>query len=125
MKTMEQERAAFALKKVKAFESESEEKQKQYRSYANSFPFMIHANGLGQAAAFYHSKGKEDVHYELYKLLSEWLCHGKFALFPKQNDLLDGITENPMETYLAAQTEAMLLMAWVQRFARAFLKGED
>ncbi|RMF43856.1 MAG: type III-B CRISPR module-associated protein Cmr5 [Deltaproteobacteria bacterium] len=125
MKTMEQERAAFALAKVRPWATKSDEQQKQFRSYANSFPFMIRANGLGQAAAFYRSKGKSDPHYDLYEILSEWLCQSRFALFEKQTDLLDAITENDMQVYMAAQTEALLLMSWVQRFARAFLKSEE
>ena len=126
MKTMEQERAAFALAKVRAWENKPDEKQKQFRSYANSFPFMIRANGLGQAAAFYRSKGKDDPHYDLYEILSEWLCqHPRLVHFRGQKDLLDAITSHDMQVYMAAQTEALLFMSWVQRFARAFLKTED
>ncbi len=73
--TMQQQRAAYALKKVKnASEHLSLKEQKEYKSYASQLPAMIHMNGLGQAAAFFRSKGKEDTHFELYKVLSEWLC---------------------------------------------------
>ncbi|MEN9847551.1 MAG: type module-associated protein Cmr5 [Pseudomonadota bacterium] len=114
--TMQQKRAKFALDEItKAIKSV---KQKEYKSYAASMPFMIKANGLGQTAAFYYSKG--GTHKELYTLLSEWL---KQEIF-KGKDLLTGITESDMHTYLAAQAEALVFLQWVKQFANAFMDEE-
>jgi CRISPR-associated protein Cmr5 len=93
---------------------------------------MIHANGLGQAAAFYRSKGKESTHFLLYQLLSDWLTgnvniegfNKKTQPFHKHKDLLDGITNENMSVYIVAQAEAMVFMDWVKKFADAFMQGE-
>ena len=62
-KTIQQERAAFALEEVGAINKRIQEiaagndrdkiKASEYKSYASGFPAMIQMNGLGQAAAFY------------------------------------------------------------------------
>jgi CRISPR-associated protein Cmr5 len=117
MQTMQQQRAAFALERVKADLNETQNKS-EYKSQASALPFMIHANGLGQTAAFYYSKGK-GAHRQLYKLLSDWLTK-ESGVFNHQTDLLKAITETEMETYLLAQAEAMKLMEWVKKFATAY-----
>lgn len=135
MQTIQQQRAKFALDAVKEVaEQLTEKSKKEYQSYASALPFMIHANGLGQAAAFYRSKGKEpnDPHRLLYNLLSNWLTGenvNNLAGFQKVNqpfhkhhDLLIGITESDMHTYLAAQAEAMAFLEWVKRFADALIE---
>ena len=116
MQTMQQKRAAFALKGVK--EDLEHVDKKEYKSHAAELPFMIHASGLGQAAAFYYSKG-EGVHRRLYTLLSSWLTNKETGLFAS-GDLLACITQNDMDTYLAAQAEAMKFMEWVKNFAAAY-----
>jgi CRISPR-associated protein Cmr5 len=121
MQTIQQLRAKFALTAVEqAAKMLVEEKsKKEYKSYASALPFMIHANGLGQAAAFYRSKG--DTHQELYILLSGWLT-GEGQPLQGHKDLLAGITQSDMHTYLAAQAEAMAFLEWVKRFADALIE---
>jgi CRISPR-associated protein Cmr5 len=116
MQTMQQKRAAFALKRVK--DDLEKVDKKEYKSHAAQLPFMIHANGLGQAAAFYYSKG-QGVHRRLYNLLSNWLTNEETGVFAP-GDLLECITQANMDTYLAAQAEAMKLMEWVKSFAAAY-----
>ncbi|MEN8218346.1 MAG: type III-B CRISPR module-associated protein Cmr5 [Pseudomonadota bacterium] len=125
VQTMQQERAKFALEGV---ESASKllmpEQKKEYRSHVAGLPFMIHANGLGQTAAFFRSKGTEKADYQLlYQLLSDWLKK-EGQPFHGQNGLLEGITNSDMHTYLAAQAEAMVFMNWVRKFADAFMQEE-
>ena len=121
MQTMQQQRAKFALTAVEqaAKTLVGEQSKKEYQSYASALPFMIHANGLGQAAAFYRSKG--DTHQELYNLLSDWLI-SKGQPLHGHKDLLVGITISDMHTYLAAQAEAMAFLEWVKRFANALIE---
>jgi CRISPR-associated protein Cmr5 len=124
--TMQQQRARFALKRVQQLHGtwqDNEKKQKEFNSYAKAMPFMIHTNGLGQTAAFYRRKGKEDTYYELYQLLGDWLSQPGQP-FTDQTDLLDGITHTDMPTYLAAQAEAMLFLDWVAKFASAFMVSD-
>ncbi|MBV5310963.1 type III-B CRISPR module-associated protein Cmr5 [Chromatium okenii] len=126
-KTPEQERAAFALKGIKKLAEEWQtdlKKQKEFNSYASSMPFMIHANGLGQTAAFYRRKGTEHTYYKLYKLLGDWLNQSGRP-FANKGDLLDAITQSDQDAYLAAQIEALLFLDWVKKLASAFLARED
>ncbi len=129
--TLQQQRAAFALTRIKALAVEwandakkQKEFNKEFNSYASSMPFMIHANGLGQTAAFYRRKGTDHTYYRLYQLLGDWLSqtHQPFA---GQADLLNGITQSDMDAYLAAQAEALLLLDWVKKLASAFLAEEE
>ena len=102
--------------------------QKEFRSYAASFPAMIRMNGLGQAAAFYCSKGAEDnkkgkAYRALYDLLSSWL-ENPGQPYAGSGGLLEGITSNDMHTYRVAQVEALLLLDWVKKFAKAYMVEE-
>lgn len=121
MQTIQQERAKYALVQVQQ-SIENGTNQKEYKSYASGLPAMIHMNGLGQAAAFYRSKG--GTHQELYKLLSDWLTQ-EHQPFYAYDDLLEGITKSDMATYQLAQAEAQALMDWVKKFAKAFMGGDD
>jgi CRISPR-associated protein Cmr5 len=129
MQTMQQQRAAFALEGVeKAKECLDEKQRKEYKSHVSALPFMIHANGLGQAMAFYKSKctdskGNEKRDYALlYQLLSEWLSKEEQPFAGM--DLLEGITNEDMHAYITAQAEAMVFMSWVKKFATAFMQDD-
>jgi len=122
MQTIQQKRACYALKRVKKIVEKDQQFKKEYKSYAAALPAMIHTNGLGQAAAFYRSKG--NAHLELYQLLSDWLC-GENQPFAGRQNLLEGITASNMQTYRLAQAEAQALLEWVKRFAKAYLADEE
>ena len=121
MQTIQQQRAKYALEQVEAALLRNVDK-KEYKSYASSLPAMIHMNGLGQAAAFFKSKG--GTHDELYILLSGWLC-GPSQPYAGCQNLLSGITTQDMHTYRLAQAEAQVLMDWVKKFAKAFMTDSD
>jgi len=119
MKTVEQERAAHALEKIKGVQS-----GKSFTALANGFPTMIHTNGLGQAIAF--SKGKSDNQYrEMVAMLSDWLCsEGRPFAGTRPDDILTTFTRSDMQTYLLAQAEAMAYLLWVKKFAKALIGDE-
>jgi CRISPR-associated protein Cmr5 len=128
MQTMQQRRAKHALEGVEAAK-QSGVSQKEYKSYASSFPAMIQMNGLGQAAAFYRSKGAEDnpkgkAYKALYDLLSGWLS-GPGQPYYESSDLLTGITRQDMHAYRLAQAEALALLGWVKKFAKAFMEDNS
>jgi len=114
MQSIEQERAKAALQWAEmGVDSDT-------LSCANALPAMILMNGLGQAAAFYKSKGGK---YErLYKLLSDWLKQSGKPYAGKE--LLSGITTSDAKTYRAAQAEALAYLQWVKKFAKAYSKGD-
>lgn len=121
--TMQQQRAAYALERVKAASGNSQTNhQKEYKSYASQLPAMIHMNGLGQAAAFFRAKG--GTHLELYNVLSEWLCKEQQP-YNGCKDLLEGITTKDLHHYRLAQAEAQMLMDWVKKFAKAYMTSNE
>ena len=82
---------------------------------------MIHMNGLGQAMAFCKLKAKDrDSYNQLYLLVSDWLCQSGQPYHGK-NNVLEGITQRDRAQYQLAQAEALVLMSWVKKFAKAFL----
>ncbi len=122
--TIQQKRAAFALTEVEAAKARLGNSS-EYKSYASGFPAMIQMNGLGQAAAFYRSKGvgsdaKARAYQALYDTLSNWLQKPEQ---PYHNqDLLQGITTKNMQAYMLAQAEALALLDWVKKFAKAYME---
>ncbi len=125
--TLQQQRAAFALARIQALAGEwanDVKKQKEFNSYASAMPFMIHANGLGQTAAFYRRKGSDHTYYRLYQLLGDWLGQPGQP-FAGRPDLLGGVTRSDLDAYLAAQAEALLFPDWVKKLASAFLARDE
>jgi CRISPR-associated protein Cmr5 len=118
--TLQQERAKYALDKVKAA-LEAGVNGKEFKSYAASFPAMVQMNGLGQAAAFYFSQGV--TYRTLYDILSNWMIQ-KGQPYADEEDLLTGITGQDMHRYRIAQADALLLLDWVKRFAKAFVRED-
>ena len=121
MQTIQQQRAKFALTSVQRAVFDRHIDNKEYKSYASSLPAMIHINGLGQAAAFFKSKG--GTHKDLYNLLSDWLTKSEQP-YANSRDLMDGIVNNDMHHYRLAQAEAQALMDWVKKFSKAYMTEE-
>jgi CRISPR-associated protein Cmr5 len=123
--TIQQKRAKFALEQIQALPAKLKlNEQVEFIAYANSLPAMIHMHGLGQAMAFCKLKGKERASYgQLYQLVSGWLCSAKQPFEGKEEALI-GITQSDMAQYQLAQEEALVLMSWVKKFAKAFLAEE-
>jgi len=119
--TMQQRRAAFALQRVRQAAENPKIKHKEYRSHAASLPAMIHINGLGQTAAFCLQKG--ETYKVLYDLLSDWLTQPGQPYHGRQ-DLITGITTCDMHRYRLAQAEAIVLLDWVKRFAKALMPDD-
>lgn len=122
LQSIQQQRAGFALKQVRLAANDHKINHDEYKSYAAALPAMIQMNGLGQAAAFYKSKGIKSTHRKLYDLLSEWLTKTGQP-YAGKSDLMEGITENGISDYRLAQAEAQALMDWVKKFAKAYMPG--
>lgn len=132
MQTLQQQRAKSALQSVQGLRDQVQNKEQlagkldadKLVSRAAELPFMIHANGLGQAAAFFRSKQEKDGYGALYRVLSQWLC-AEGRPFAGHGDLLEAITHSDLHTYRVAQAEAMQYMDWVKKFAKAYLAKES
>ena len=121
MQTLQQQRARYALEAVQTAIANEQVNKKEFRSYASSFPAMIQMNGLGQAAAFYFSQG--GTYKALYDILSGWLvCSAQ--PYGNDSDLLAGITRRDMTTYRVTQAESLLLLDWVKKFAKAYVRED-
>lgn len=123
MQTMQQQRAKHALSKVKELAAKDKKEHSKLRSRASELPFMIHANGLGQALAFFKSKGGKDGYDHLYSVLATWLV-GDGSPLQGAKDALEGVTQCDLRTYRVAQAEAIQYMEWVKKFASAYLYEE-
>ena len=132
MKTIEQGRAANALKRVNELREQTDEFKRRYRSYVDRLGPAIVMNGLGQALATERAaagpqpkKKDEQAHHELYTSLNNWLCRQDGGIYPSGKDLLQAIMENDETLYLRAQAEALAWLEWHKKCCRAeFPKDE-
>jgi len=119
--TKEQKRSAFALKRINDFGTKV---SKDDANFIVGTPTMILTNGIAQTMAFLLSKKdekKEVKEVKVFKILQQWLSTEIPALngtdektFLKQFSTLD------QNDYLRAQKEALALLQWLKRYARAF-----
>ncbi len=125
-RSIEQRRAAHALRVVRAIRDGDRKFHSSYRSYVSELPAAILTNGLGQAAATLLAQAKEprDAHRLLFDHLEAWLCGGDEESPYAKGDLLEALVENDQRTYLRAQAEALAYLEWVKKFAVAFLAKE-
>ena len=128
LRSMDQERAEFALTKIQAILGGPDTSQKvEVRRYLNNLPALIRMNGLGQALAFFRMKGEGTAHDAIYRMVGTWLCDAssKGRIFSESTDALSAITQSDMAHYMAAQNEALALLQWLKKFAVALLPKED
>lgn len=92
----------------------------QLKARCSELPFMIHANGLGQAAAFFKSKKEKDGYNVVFAALQSWLLQPGRP-FADKSDLMQAIVDGDLHAYRMAQAEAIQYMDWVKKFASAYL----
>ncbi len=124
--TLEQQRAADALLRIKSFQGKDPLFEGKFRSYVKGLPAEILTEGLGQALATHlaavDNSNRLDAHEVLYRAVSDWLCRNDaFAPYPGQANAIEGITHHDAATYRQAQMEAMSYLVWLKKFAVAFL----
>ena len=127
LRSMDQERAEFALKEIQAILGGADQSHKvEVRRYLNNLPALIRMNGLGQALAFFRMKGEGTAHDTIYRMVGAWLCDAssKGRIFSESADALSAITQSDMAHYMAAQNEALALLQWLKKFAVALLPSE-
>lgn len=122
MQTLQQQRAKHALAQVKSWVPLNEGSKLKAR--CSELPFMIHANGLGQAAAFFKSKGDKDGYDVVFLALQGWLTQ-KGRPLAGPSDLMHAIVEADLHRYRLAQAEAIQYMDWVKKFASAYLASNE
>jgi CRISPR type III-B/RAMP module-associated protein Cmr5 len=126
--TLEQERAAFALKKVEEVVKNGKDKPK-FKTQLVKLPARLHNNGLGQTVAFYLSAGQGKPEVTICEWIETWLRDRK--IYGEKIRLIDGITGKDMKAdeaesfYREASGEVRALAVWLKRFAEAFIEGEE
>lgn len=116
---LQQSRAKHALDSIMSIKEDKKVSHSDFAGACTAAPSMIHVNGLGQTLAYCRSKG--GVHYQVYRILSDWLTAQGQPLHGKGGDALKAITEGNMGSYLAAQAEAQEYLSWLKKFAKAYL----
>lgn len=124
--TLEQQRAADALLRIKSLQGKDPLLEGKFRSYVKGLPAEILTEGLGQALATHLAAASglnnPDAHEALYRAVSDWLCRNDaYAPYPGQANAIEGITHHDAATYRQAQMEAMSYLVWLKKFAVAFL----
>lgn len=122
--TLEQQRAAHALKCVNEVKAKGRLAQ-EYKTVAESLSAIIVMNGLGQAAATLLARSgqkskDESAHRQLFDHLEEWLCCRQ-AQTGFSKPLMQSIVHSDQSTYCHAQSEALALLVWLKKFSQAFL----
>ena len=130
--SIEQQRAANALMRVKELSGRGDDFKTRYRGYVDRLGPAIVMNGLGQALAtecaaagpLPRNSDDKAAHHALYVNLSRWLCRPHGGVYPDAPDLLDAIVSNAEPAYLHAQAEALSWLEWHKKCCRAsFPKG--
>lgn len=129
-RSIQQERAHFALSLVDKVTREDGSVQKCFKAYANSLPAMIQMNGVGQALAFAWQKscGQKKDESAAWGLLfggvSDWLLNHRKIWGECPDGVLAALTGGSQHQYQLAQAEAQALLAWIKEFARARIAGD-
>lgn len=129
--TTEQKRARRAMDCVSQVKAIGGDTAREYSSLASSAPAYIQSNGLGQALAFWRSKGwekgkpKDNGHAWLYSHISQWVCKRMgWDEGAKPEGLLGWLVEKSTDDYRRATAETQAFLVWLKRFAEAELGKE-
>lgn len=114
LRTLNQERATYALNKIKT-DADNIEKDK-YKSYAEKLPAMIVNNGLAPTLAFIKQQG-EGAWQQIYCHLKDWLCERKLC----NGDLLEDVLKMDAAQYRRCTREALAFAEWLKRIAQVEL----
>jgi CRISPR-associated protein Cmr5 len=130
-RTLEQQRACYALECIRGHEKDRA--AKEYGSLVRGLPSMVLQNGLGQALAFLLARAGGDTEKppagQIYAELQGWLAGAADDKRPDRiyshGGLIDGLMGGSRQDYRRAQLNALALLAWMRKFADAWLpKGE-
>jgi CRISPR-associated protein Cmr5 len=122
-RTLEQERAAFALGHVEQVSKDDGRKAK-FKTQLLKLPSRLHSNGLGQTVAFYLSAGKDKPEWQICQWLGDWLGDSHRKIYSGKELLIHHIADQDEDLYRQASAEARALAVWLKRFAEAFITGD-
>ena len=110
--SLDQQRAAYAWKKVQGYDSD-------YTKLAKGAPALIMNNGLMQTLAFYADKDKNH-HRALNQHLIDWLApyltDKEVSNLPFKA-MMDALQNADSQKYRKATEETLALLRWIRQFA--------
>ncbi|OAG26927.1 type III-B CRISPR module-associated protein Cmr5 [Thermodesulfatator autotrophicus] len=140
MRTIGQERAAFAYQKTKeALEALGAGAAKEFSSFVAGLPAMILQNGLGHTLCFllakaadqksgkYNKTGKEAKYWLAFEALAGWLKERDLLSFDPENPAktIEEITKGEAFKYLALQEEALRFLEWFKVMSKMFVEEKN
>jgi len=136
MISKEQERSDFALKQLKCTFSNGGNLtiKKELANFIVGAPTMILQNGFGQTMAFLLSKCKGQVdikekkkekHLFTFTTIARWSERVNPQVSPEKSDFFEAVSSLEQADYLRLQGEALKMLQWLKRYARAFQEEES
>lgn len=133
MISKEQKRSDFALKQLQAV-MEKEQTDTILKDTANFIvgaPTMILQNGLGQTMAFLLSKCDKNEkrqisnkHFFTFNAIAKWSHINNSKIPENPMGFFQAVAGLEQSEYLPLQEEALKMLQWLKRYARAFQKDK-
>ncbi len=127
MISKEQKRSDFALEQLKNTFSNGGNLtiKKELANFIVGAPTMILQNGFGQTMAFLLSKckGKTDIndkHYFTFRTIARWSERINGKVPTEKSGFFEAVSKLEQTDYLKLQEEALKMLQWLKRYARAF-----
>ena len=129
MKSKEQQRSDYALNQLQLFMETDGSVPEDVATFIVGTPTMILQNGLGQTMAFLLAKcdgkhQKTNKHFFTFNAIAGWshLINNNIQSDPMA--YFQAVSALNQSAYLTLQEEALMMLQWLKRYARAFQKGE-
>jgi CRISPR-associated protein Cmr5 len=130
MNSMEQKRSDFALQQINSGMNGTKSISSDLATFIVGTPTMILQNGLGQTMAFLLAKcpSKEQTmankHYFTFNAIVQWIRKVKPAIPADPMGFFNTVSNLDQQDYLTLQDEALKMLQWLKRYAKAFQQGE-
>ena len=120
MISREQLRSKFALEQLN-----NKKIPDELATFIVGAPTMILQNGFGQTMAFLLSKSKgkpdeSDKHYFTFKTIATWSNNVNGQVPAGEPGFFKAVSQLNQSEYLTLQEEALKMLQWLKRYARAF-----
>ena len=94
----------------------SEKDFDDYKSFALSFPALIHSCGLVQAVAFAEAKGKNNFLEDLQAVFNEIDDAGTLSIRSREANIME---------YMRISRRSISAASWIKRYCQASKKGDE
>ena len=132
MISKEQKRSDFALEQLKNTFSNGGNLtiKKELANFIVGAPTMILQNGFGQTMAFLLSKckgktDKKDKHFFTFRTIARWSERVNEKVPSEKSAFFEAVSSLEQADYLKLQEEALKMLQWLKRYARAFQEVES